>query len=581
MKNVNTQRIWIMPSLSVVLFSLLVLRVFDLQIVKASTLKRVAENNRFFHKKILADRGILFDRFGKPLVYNKPVFYQLSSPNRLYSDRTLIDKSTALELMATASSSVFTDQYRQYVYPEALSQVTGYVGPVTKEDRDRNPDLDLNQVIGKVGLEAIFQDELKGYDGEIVYETNAKGEIIRVASEVSARPGAHIQTSLDGELSAFVYELIKGKKGAVVVGNPDTGELLSLVSSPTFDANHFTQPAMNETEEAQKRAELASYFRDPNKLFFNRALAGGYPPGSVFKPVTALAALEDGAVDASTTVEDQGVLKVGEFEYGNWFYRQYGRTEGSISLARAIARSNDIYFYKAAEWLGPDKLAAMARMVGFGKRTGVELPAEAAGIVPDPAWKEKAVGEKWYLGDTYHVGIGQGDLLVTPVQVFQSITIFANQGKLCAPRLIKGAKGNCQDISVTQEHLDVIEDGLVQVCTQGGTAFPFFQWNANETERDHKVFCKTGTAEFGAADAKGHRKTHGWFFAFTKLDTKSSEVRVVEKGELKKESVEEQYPQEILVVVLVESDEQKIFKEGSADAAPIALEILEWIKENR
>lgn len=579
MKNtVNHKRLWIMPTLALFLSSVLLIRVFDLQVVKASNLKKVAENNRFFHKIVVADRGILFDRFGKPLVFNKPVFYQLKSPNKLYSDRTLVDKSTALELMATSSSSVFTDQYREYVYPESLSQVTGYVGPVTKEDLDRDADLKVHQTIGKIGLEAVFEDEVKGYDGEVVYETNAKGEIIRTVSEQAPNSGRHVQTSLDGELSEYVFSLIKGKKGAVVVGNPKTGEVLSLVSSPTFNANHFTQITMNEVEEQNKKKELASYFQDPNKLFFNRSLAGGYPPGSVFKPVTALGALEDKAIDRDTKVDDEGVLKVGEFEYGNWYFRQYGRVEGMVDVVKALARSNDIFFYKTAEWLGPDKLADMARMVGFGKKTGIELPAEASGIVPDPAWKEKAVGEKWYLGDTYHVGIGQGDLLVTPVQVFQAMTLFANKGKLCSPVLVKGKTGNCQDISVSSDHLQTIEEGLVSVCNRGGTAFPFFTWN--ETEQN-KVYCKTGTAEFGAEDAKGHRKTHGWFFAFTRLETKTDQVRLVKEGKLQKDEVEEQYPQDVLVVVLVESDEEKPFREGSGDAAPIALQILEWMKENR
>ncbi|MEO8581989.1 MAG: penicillin-binding transpeptidase domain-containing protein [Patescibacteria group bacterium] len=574
----NSKRMWIMPTLACVLVCMLALRMFDLQVVKTAVLKQTAENNRFFHKVVVADRGILFDRFGQSLVFNKPVFYQLQSPNRLYSNRTLVDESTALELMATASSSVFTDQYREYIYPDALSQVTGYVGPITKEDLDRDPNLALNQVIGKVGLEAMFQDELKGQDGAVVYETNAKGEIIRTVSEQNSVSGQHIQTTIDGELTAYIFGLMKGQKGAVLVGDPGTGEVLSLISSPTFNANQFTRPPMNESDDENKKTQLASYFQDPNKLFFNRALAGGYPPGSVFKPVTALGALENGAVDADTKVDDQGTLKVGEFEYGNWFYRQYGRIEGSINLVRALARSNDIYFYKAAEWLGANQLAAIARMVGFGKRTGIELPAEASGIVPDPAWKEKAVGEKWYLGDTYHFGIGQGDLLVTPVQVFQSLTLFANGGKLCAPTLIKGTSGHCQDISVSQDHLKTIEEGLKEVCTRGGTAFPFFPWNDQE---ENKVFCKTGTAEFGAADNNGHRRTHGWFVGFTHLNTQPRTIRLVKNGRLEKTEVKEQYPQNILVVVLVESDEVKPFREGSADGGPIALKILEWIKDHR
>lgn len=567
-----------MPSVSVALFMLLVVRVVDLQVVQAAKLRSVAESNRFFHKVLGSDRGLIVDRFGMPLVFNKPVYYRLSSPSRLYSQRTLVDESDALQLIATASSSVFMQQFREYKYPESLSQITGYVGSVTREDLDRDPDLLLTHQIGKVGLESTYQSILQGEDGEMVYETDAKGEIIRTVSEKDPVAGKHIQTAVDAELSEYAFGLLKGKKAAILVGNPNTGELLTLVSSPTFNANQFTIPSMSETQELEKRTLLASYFQNPDKLFFNRALAGGYPPGSVFKTVTALGALEDGVIDEETSVDDEGVLKVGEFEYGNWFYRQYGRVEGSIQLVRAIARSNDIYFYKAAEWLGPDRLAQMARLVGFGVKTGIELPAEALGIVPDPEWKEKAVGTKWYLGDTYHVGIGQGDLLVTPAQVFQAMTVFANKGKLCAPTLIKGKSGNCKDISVDSAHLDTINKGLEGVCSAGGTAFSFFPWNAKETQ---KVFCKTGTAEFGAADAKGHRKTHGWFIGFTHLNTHSSDVRLVENGRVTEQTVSEQYPQDILMVVLVESDEDKPFKEGSADAAPIALEILKWIEGHR
>lgn len=576
--DIRARRLLITPLIALVVLVVLALRVIDLQVIQSGNLKEIAENNRFFHKVVVADRGILYDRFGKPLVFNKPEYYQLTTPNRLFSERHLLSESDALEEMATAPASIFSEQYREYVYPEALSQVTGYVGPVTREDLDRNPNYSIHQSIGKVGLEAMFDSALTGQDGEITYETNAKGEILRTASQKLAVVGKHLQTSLDSELSEYVFSLLKGGKGAVLVGDPYTGEVLSLVSSPTFNANQFTRPTVNDEDEKQKKIQLSSYFQNPDKLFFNRAMAGGYPPGSVFKPVTALGALENDAIDEDTKVDDTGILKVGEFEYGNWYFRQYGRVEGNIGLVKAIARSNDIFFYKTAEWLGPEKLSDTAKLLGFGKKTGLELPAETSGIVPNPAWKEKAVGERWYLGDTYHFGIGQGDLLVTPAQVFQSITLFANKGKLCAPTLLRDKKGNCQDISVTQEHIDLIRSGMEQACSRGGTGFPFFSWN--ETT-ESKVLCKTGTAEFGAQDGRGHRKTHAWFVGFTTLETHQHPVQKVKDGILQKEVIQEQYPKNILVTVLVESGDDKEFKEGSADGGPIALSIMKWIKENR
>lgn len=577
-KNTHSSRSWIAPLLACIVLVVLALRAFDLQIVQGKELKEVAEQNRVFHKRIIANRGILLDRFGKPLVYNKPIYYQLQYPNRLYTQRTVIEESKALDLLTASASTVFTQQYREYVAPESLSQVVGYVAPVNKEDLDRNPDFHLHQFIGKVGLEAVYEPDLAGIDGEVVYETNAKGEILRKISEQEPKSGDTIRTTLDSELSDFVFSLLKGKKGAIMVGNSDTGEVLSLVSSPTFNANDFSRPVYSEQEEQERRSKLNQYFQDPNKLFFNRALAGGYPPGSIFKPVTALGGLEADAFDAETTVDDEGILKVGDFEYGNWYYSQYGRVEGSLSLVRAIARSNDIFFYKAAEWLGPDRLAQMARLLGLGAKTGIELPAEASGIVPDPQWKEKTIGEHWFLGNTYHFGIGQGDLLVTPVQMFQVLTLFANRGKLCAPTLIKNKEGNCKNISVTQEHLDLIREGMQQACSSGGTAYPFFPWNSAEED---KVFCKTGTAEFGAADAKGHRKTHGWFEAFTHLPLHELPMDQSSVSTTHVEQKKEQYPQNIAIIVLVESDEDQPYKEGSRDAAPLALEILKWLKAHR
>jgi penicillin-binding protein 2 len=312
---------------------------------------------------------------------------------------------------------------------------------------------------------------------------------------------------------------------------------------------------------------------------FNRAIGGVYPPGSTYKLISSVASLEEGAVTRETLIEDTGVITLGPYKFPNWYFLQYGKTEGLVDVVKALARSNDIYFYKTAEWLGPDKLSDIAKMLGFGKKTGIELPAEANGIVPNPAWKEKAVGEKWYLGDTYHFGIGQGDLLVTPVQMFEAMTMFANKGKLCAPSLLKEKTGNCQDISVSADHLNLIRTGMEAACTAGGTGYPFFPWNSSEG--NNKVMCKTGTAEFGAADANGHRKTHAWFVGFTTLDTKQHEVQFFAKGKMDNGMHKEQYPKDILVVVLVESDENKVFREGSADGAPIALEIMKWIKEHR
>lgn len=545
----------------VVIFSLLFLRLFDLQIVQGQELRELSEQNRFFKKRVLASRGVLIDRFEKPIVINKPVYYQLSQPKRLYSERTLISNAEALRLLAVHPESVFTEQYREYLFPQALSQVTGYVGKVTKEDLDADQSLHLNQIIGKTGVERVFEQELRGVDGVETFELNAKGEIQRSISVQPPQAGQDVLLSIDAELSQKAYELLGEKKGAVIVGDAETGELLALVSSPTYNPNRFTLPTITKEEELQRKAELQNFFEDPQKLFFNRTLAGAYPPGSVFKLVTALAGLELNKFDTDTTVVDEGVLKVDEYQFGNWYYRQYGRVEGAVNVVKAISRSNDIYFYKAAEWIGPTELANFSRLFGLGTKTGIELPAEASGTVPDPAWKERVIGEKWYLGNTYHFGIGQGDLTVTPLQVFQYTTAFGNKGKMCQPTLLKGKSGNCKELTLDEGHLQTVREGMIQACSSGGTGYPFFEVNA---QREEKVACKTGTAEFGAANEKGHRRTHGWFTAIADVSNGTSN-----------------YPHKIVFTVLVESDEEQPFKEGSRDAAPIAFELLKWIEEQR
>lgn len=562
-----------------ILFSFLFLRLFDLQLVQGKELRQQSENNRFFKKRVLADRGVFLDRFGQQLVYNKPLYYKLSQPQKLYSERQVISREEALKLFVAQPQSVFVEQYREYIDPLAFSQVLGYVGKVTREDLQKDEELHLEQVIGKTGLERVMEKQVRGTDGGETYELNARGEIQRSVALQPAIAGENITLSIDKDLTLKAYELMQGKKGAVMVGDAESGEVLALVSTPTYESNLFTTPTSS-TEEGKKRKEqIQQLFTDPRQLFFNRALAGAYPPGSVFKLVVAAIGLERKAFDTSTIVVDEGVLKVDEYQYGNWYFRQYGRVEGPVNITKAISRSNDIFFYKAAEWIGPDKLAESSRLFGLGTKTGIELPSEANGLVPDPEWKLKTIGERWYLGNTYHYGIGQGDITVTPAQVFQFTSAFANRGKMCSPTLIKGATGKCKELGFSEENIQAVKEGMIQACSTGGTGYPFFEWN--ETH-DQKVACKTGTAEFGGTiNEKGHRRTHGWFTAVAELGGSRIETQGSNSASQSAEIQKGVYPRKIVFTVLVESDDEQPFKEGSRDAGPIAFELLKWIEENR
>jgi penicillin-binding protein 2 len=261
----------------------------------------------------------------------------------------------------------------------------------------------------------------------------------------------------------------------------------------------------------------------------------------VFKPVTAYAGLEEGKITSTTEFVDTGELKVGIYRYGNWYFDQYGRTEGSINLAKALARSNDIFFYKVGEEVGVEKLVSWARKFGLGEPTGIELPGERAGLVPDRLWKERATGEKWFLGNTYHMSIGQGDLLVTPLQVAR-MTLGVVSGRLCDVSILKNSDIKCQDLGLKAEDVLTVREGLKGVCATGGTAFPFFNF-------EPWVLCKTGTAQHSGQKTK-EDLPHAW-------------MTVAYPGE---------NPEMILTVMLEAAGE------GSAEAGPVARAIVDGWK---
>lgn len=323
---------------------------------------------------------------------------------------------------------------------------------------------------------------------------------------------------------------------------------------------------------------------------FNRAIGGAYPPGSTFKIVTSMAGIEEGVITKTTTVEDTGVIKIGPFSFPNWYFLQYGKTEGNVDVVKALQRSNDIFFYKAGEWIGITKLAQWAKKVGIGKPLGIELSGEAGGLMPDPAWKktrfdtpqdQEARNDEWYVGDTYHVSIGQGYLLTTPLAVNTWTNVIASGGYLCKPTIgkmtsAKAERNNCRNLNLHKETLDLILRGMEQACATGGTGWPLFNFSVRKSVTDSSgtpeaspsgalihvpIGCKTGTAEFGDP-AKNH--THAWFTAVAPIpeDYITDEIKATE-------NYIDGTP-EISVTVLVEGA-----GEGSNVAAPVAKKIFE------
>jgi penicillin-binding protein 2 len=247
-------------------------------------------------------------------------------------------------------------------------------------------------------------------------------------------------------------------------------------------------------------------------------------------------------VTAEQQVEDTGEIKVNDFRFANWLYDRTGGTEGLVDAVKSLQRSNDTYFYKVGEWLGPDKLATWSRYFGLGSQTGIELPGEASGLIPDPLWKERTTGDRWYLGNTYHMAIGQGDVAVTPLQMALATAVIGNGGRWCQPSLLQDKPAECKELGISGENLKVVIDGMKAVCQPGGTA-------ARWANFEMQVACKTGTAQYGGAESD---KTHAWFTVMAPADN----------------------PKIVLTILLEDAGE------GSDTASPVARQVLSaWMNK--
>lgn len=550
----------------VLFFAIILVRLFYIQILHASYYKNLSEQNRTRTEIIAAPRGIIFDRFGRPLVSNSPAF-NITENGKV----RFIARDEALQLISQGKS-VANDVERNYIYKSAFTHVLGYTGQIsadeiTKPSYDGYSSLDF---VGKAGLESQYEDLLHGTNGKRLYEVDAKGEKIRELGTEAAIPGQDLKTTLDRDIGLSVASHMKDvKSGAVVVSDPRDGSIRALYSAPSFDPNVFTHADNYRADGDYQNVE--SILNDStSQPLLDRSISGTFPPGSTFKLIAATAALEKGSITLDTQIEDTGVLKVGSFSFGNWYFLQYGRTEGNLNIVGAIKRSNDIFFYKTAEQTGVDYISSWARTFGLGSRLGLDLQGEAKGTVPTVEWKEKIIGEQWYLGDTYNYGIGQGYLLTTPLQVNMFTTVFANGGTLFRPHLIQENAKILKKDFIKSANIDLVRQGMIEACDTGGVAWPLFQFKVKNSRlpidnRDYfqdassgaqmssglggpparwariKVACKTGTAEVG-----GDKNPDAWITVFAPF-----------------------YKPEIAVTVLVENG-----GEGSSIAGPIAKQIL-------
>jgi len=523
------ERIYFFYIILIVSLVILLGQVAKLQLIYGSWYREIAEGNRIKKVSMPAPRGIIYDRKGRALVRNVPIYkFKIQSASWRTKFKVL-SREEALKIKAKGGKEVqdlVEGVGREYVYGKVLAHVLGYLTEANEEEV-KSGKYQMGDLVGRGGIEEEYDFWLQGQDGGEVFEVNALGEKIREIGIQQPVPGKDLYLNIDAELSKVAFEALEGKKGAVVVSEAKTGKILVLVSSPSFDPEKITPEVL----------------ADKSQPLFNRAVAGLYPPGSTFKIVSAIAGLEEGKIDESTIYVDTGEIRVGSYVYRNWYFTQYGKTEGEINVVGALKRSADTFFYKVGEWVGAEKLAEWAKAFGFGRPTGIDLPVEAAGRVPDP------YSDQWFLGNTYHFAIGQGDLLATPLQVNVMTGVIANGGKICRPYIINSKQTSdfklqaeeCKDLQLKSETLRVIREGMKRACAPGGTAFPLFSFQP-------EVACKTGTAEFD--DPAG--RTHAWLTAFAPADD----------------------PQ-IVATALVEAG-----GEGSRIAAPIVKKVLEeWFRE--
>jgi penicillin-binding protein 2 len=567
--------------LIVFLFGILTMQLVRMQVFQGDDYRARAENNRLRELQVLPTRGLIYDRNHRLLVENVAkfsavivpadlpakdedvVFDRLGSvlgiPAQEIAQRVRekredgnpyepivikdeLDRDTALILKELTSYlpgvDLKVDARRNYLSGELTSHILGYVGGISAEEyaAKRDKGYILNDQLGKMGIELGYEDILRGKAGKELAEVDASGRQQDVLDSRASQPGQNVVLTIDLQLQRKTADILREFMGtsdnaAAVVMDVHTGEILSMASLPTYDNNLFSKTLSQE--------ELDALLNEPAKPLVNHAVAEMYPPGSTFKTITGLAALQEGVATPSTTIVSRGYITVPN-QYDPsvvYVFRDWGAL-GPLDFYGGIAMSSDVYFYYMAggkqdegfQGLGEERLASYARAFGLGEPTGVDLVGEESpGLVPDAKWKEQAVGEMWYVGDTYNFGIGQGYLAVTPLQLVDAIAAIANDGELLRPRLVKeilDSHGNVvtafakevrRRLPVNQEYLAVMREAMRQSVSKGVAS--------TAQVAGLTVAGKTGSAEFGPARADGSHETHGWFVGFAPYE--NPEIAVV------------------------------------------------------
>ncbi len=554
-----TTRLAILQSLITVIFSVLAVGFWVLQVVQHAKFEEMAENNHQRTLALRAPRGVVLDRNEHVLVENRRSYSisivrehtkDLNRTVRLLAAvlgidedgvRQIVDRhrrepsyrpiivvqdATLAQVSAVRARrldfelpDVIVEQVPTRRYPDTLAaHLFGYVGEVSDRDVSANSELKSGDIVGQSGIEKIYNAQLMGDDGARRVVVNSVGREIRVLEEDQPTEGKRLQLTIDADLQKAVEDGFgaSGFNGASVILEPATGEVLAFTSRPGYDPNLFAAGI--------DRATWASLNSDELKPLQDRAIQGRYSPGSTFKMAVALAALEEGVITPDFHAHCAGHANFYGREFACW--KKGGH--GSVDLRRAIEQSCDVYFYTVANMVGVDKINKWATSLGLGVKSGIDLPNELQGLVPSTQWKLEKMHEKWYAGETISVGIGQGAVAVTPVSMAVYMATLANGGTRVTPHLLKAvddgsgwkpvpAPAPQSKVEISPEKLQAIRDGLWGVVNGGGTG-------GRARILGHDICGKTGTAQVisnqGRIAARGNKdlRDNGWFVFFAPRD---------------------------------------------------------------
>jgi penicillin-binding protein 2 len=586
------QRLSATLTVIVAAFVILVARLLFLQVIEGEELRRLSEINSIRLKSVDAPRGLIYDTHDRLMADNRPSYdlsvivkdaHPLAQTIEKLSRYTGFDEAQLLEQLEKARGTraykpvllksdisrdalaavevnrwdlpgivVDVSPRRDYIFSPSSAHLLGYMGEIGVADLKKKiySDCKTGDFIGKYGIERAREHWLRGKRGGQQVEVNATGQVVRVLNTVDAIPGHNIVLSIDQALQQTAEQLLVDQAGSAVAVDPSTGQILAMVSTPSFDQNAFISGMSHETWNA--------LISDPMHPLENKAIQAEYPPASTYKIIAAAAGLEEGVIDANTSFFCPGFLKFGNRAYRCW--KKWGH--GEVDILKALSESCDVYFYKVGQELGVDRLAWYARAFGLGEPTGIDLDHEGGGLVPTAQWKKKRVGISWQKGETLSVVIGQGFNLTTPLQMAMVAATVGNGGTRYRPKIVKTIRTADGKIifestpevvgrlPVSEKTLQLVREGLFKVVNdRHGTAW--------RSRLEGVAMCgKTGTAQVVGrrdddADGDGEGdpiKDHAWFVAYAP----SEDPRIA-------------------VAVIVEHGEH-----GSSAAAPVAAEMIRF-----